>query len=118
MSIFALLCTVKWERLLLSTTSTDHPTMDQPLAISSHQLKIDTLLGTQIFMSLNYIYASTTSTACKTDILSSDGAASPDASDSGRPCHEQSCHANNTSNDILDCLFDDIDYHDLFDSEP
>ena len=68
-----------------STTSTGHPTMDQPLAISSHQLKTDTLLNkrdTNIHV-VELQTTSTTSTACKTDILSSDGAASPDASDSG-----------------------------------
>ena len=122
--IYVNLCSVvhsKVGRASSSTASIDHhTTKNQPLAMSSHQLKIDTLLNkkdTNIHV-VKLQTTSTTSTACKTDILSSDGAASPDASDSRQPCHEQSCHANNTNNDILDCLFDDIDYHDLFDSEP
>ena len=103
-----------------STTGTTDATKNQPQTIPSHQLKIDALLNkkdTNIHV-IKLQTTSTTSTACKTDILSSDASRSPDATGSGRPCHEQSCHANNTNYDILDCLCDDIDYHDLFDSEP
>ena len=72
-------------RATASTTSTDHLNKNQPLAMSSRQLKIDALLNkkdTNIHV-VKLQTTSTTSTACKTNILSSDGAASPDASDSG-----------------------------------
>lgn len=103
-----------------ATASTTDATKNQPQATSSHQLRIDTLLNkkdTNIHV-IKLQTTSITSTACKTDVLSSDAASSPDASSNGQPCHEQSCCANNTDYDMLDCLFDDIDYHDLFDSEP
>ena len=106
-------------RATASTTGTNDATKSQPQATSSHQLKIDTLLNkkdTNIHVIKPYP-TSTTATASNTDILSLDVAALPDASNSRQPCHEQSCHTNNTSSDILDCLFDDIDFHDLFDSE-
>lgn len=55
------------------------------------------------------------------DILSSKTAAPSDVDDSRGPRHEQLCHTTNAirlSDDLMDCLFDDIDYHDLFDSDP
>jgi len=98
---------------------------NQAQMMPSHQIKIDTLLNkkdTNIHVIRPH---STGRTAMggdniKPDVLSSDKAVSPDASDNRGPYHEQSCHSiddHDVSVDV-DCLFDDIDYHELFDSEP
>ena len=80
-------------------------------------MKIDTLLSkkdTNVHVIKPHPTTATADIDVKTDVLSSDTAGSPDASNNCRRCHE---HANDTNDDILDCLFDDIDCNDLFDSE-
>ena len=103
-----------------AATSTATSTKSQPEVLpSSHQLKIDTLLNkkdTNIHVIKPHPTTATDNT--KTDVLLLDAAGSPDASKNERPCHELSCHTTDINDDVLDCLFDDIDYHDLFDSEP
>jgi len=85
-----------------------------------HQLKINTLLNKKD-ANVHVIKSHQTCPTALTDvnlnavILSSKLAASPDL---GQPCHMQLCYTNNTNHDIIDCLFDDIDFNDLFDSEP
>lgn len=105
-----------------STTAANASAKSQGQATSSHQLKIDRLLDkkiTNIHVIKPHPKTTTNSDNIKTDILlSSDTATSPDASRDDRPCHVQLCHTNDISDDVMDCLFDDIDYHDLFDSEP
>ena len=95
-------------------------TKSQLQATVSHQLKLDTLLNKKdanIHVVKSYQTDSTASSDVNlnADVLSSELAASPEL---GQPCHKQSCHTNNTNLDVIDCLFDDIDFNDLFDSEP
>ena len=93
-------------------------TKGQPEAsVTSHQLKIDTLLNKKdanIHVIKPHPTTAEADDNIKTDVLSSNIAGSPDASNNCRCCHE---HVTDTNDDILDCLFDDIDYNDLFDSE-
>ena len=102
-----------------AVTGTVTSTKSHPEALpSSHQLRIDTLLNkkdTNIHVIKPHPMTTTDNTM--TDVLLLDAAGSPHASKNERPCHELSCHTTDINNDILDCLFDNIDYHDLFDSE-
>ena len=91
----------------------------------SNQLRIDTLLNkkdTNIHVIRPFTAATTTVAAdngsVDFDMLLSDATGSPDASNDRGPCHEHLCSSNNISDDVMDSLFDDIDYDDLFDSEP
>ena len=105
-----------------TTGSNTGDTKGQPeTAVPSHQLKIDTLLNkkdTNIHVIKSHPTCASADDDIKNDVLFSNPAGSPDASNNRGHCHRQSCHTTNDSNDdILDCLFDDIDYSDLFDSE-
>ena len=135
---YGIFCSIIYSKLRKTATSTTAAnatgssasagnTKSPTEATSSNQLKIDTLLNkkdTNIHVIKPHPTAAIASDNAKTPdvLLSSDTAAvSPleDASNDQVLCHEQSCHTNNSSHgDMLDCLFDDIDYHDLFDLEP
>ena len=95
-------------------------TKSQLQATVSHQLKIDTLLNKKdanIHVVKSHLTDPTafSDVNINADVLLSELAASPAL---GQPCHKQSCYTNNINHNVIDCLFDDIDFNDLFDSEP
>ena len=88
----------------------------QPQVTPSHQLRIDTLLSRN--ETHTHIITTTPSDNLKTDILA-DSPTSVASESDVKSCCGQVSYSDDISDDVIDCLFDDIDYLDkFFEPEP
>ena len=87
-------------------------TKPHPQATSAHQLKIDSLLSrNEAHM---HIVKTTPSDDIKTDILAESPTVVAADDDVSNQCCGQVSYSDDIGDDVIDCLFDDIDYLDKF----
>ena len=84
----------------------------QPQVTPSHQLKIDTLLNKN--ETYTHVVKATPSNNLKTDILAESPTSEVSDSEVNIQCCGQVSYSDDIGDDVIDCLFDDIDYLDKF----